>query len=106
MVNRIIKDLENTHGLRTFILSYLNHHRGLPFNAKTMQATFSRYGYKHNYIVLELSKLKRVQYISDTDTHGTYVFTKKNFEKIKFSNPDLAKLISNKIYPKGEKWQV
>lgn len=106
MVKKIIDDMESKHGLRTFILSYMNHHRGIPFNAKTMIALFGRYGYKHTYMVLELSKLKRVRYINETDTFGTYCFTKENFTTIKFTNPQLAKVISAKIYPKDEKWQV
>lgn len=93
-------------GFQTYLLSYLNHHRNIPFSTRSILAIFGHYGYKKPYIDSIVSKLRRVNYISGTIEVQAFVFKQSNFDTIRTTNPELAKVISDKVFPNDEPWQV
>ncbi len=77
------------------VLNYMYHHPNTPFNAKTLHfavAVGKNSAYKKNYFESIVGKLRNFGYLYEPEV-GIYVFTPRNFIKIKKERPLFAKEI-------------
>lgn len=95
--NQKIEEKQVERFLDYFVLNYLYHHPDTPFNAKTLHFAVGKHtGYKKNYFESIVGKLRNFGFLSEPDV-GIYVFTTRNFIRIKKERPAFAKEIMLKI---------
>ena len=81
-----------------YVLNYLYHHPQTPFNAKTLHfAVGKSTGYKKNYFESLVGKLRNLGFLTELEV-GIYVFTTKNFMRLKKERPNFAKDIMLKCH--------